>query len=109
MQRADFSNAILINTNFSKAELGRVNFSGAKITGIVFTHANLARTDLRNTDFTGAIDFTNARLFLTRIEGVDLSNATGLAQWQIDMSCGDMTTKLPQKLLPSSSWPCEES
>ena len=34
-------------------------------------------------------------LFLTRIEGLDLSAATGLAQWQIDMSCGDGNTKLP--------------
>ncbi len=109
MQRADFSNANLTNTNFSKAELGRVNFTGAQISGIVFTLANLARTDLRETTFTGPIDFTNARLFLTRIEGVDLSDATGLAQWQIDMSCGDDSTKLPESLSPSPNWPCEDS
>lgn len=109
MQRAVFSEANLTNANFSKAELGRVNFSGAKITGIDFAFANLARTDLRDAVFKGAIDFTKARLFLTRIEGVDLSNATGLVQWQIDMSCGDKMTKLPQSLSPSPNWPCEES
>ena len=52
------------------------------------------------------LDFERAFLYLTRIEGLDLTEATGLAQWQIDMACGDAGTKLPAGLAVPSSWPC---
>lgn len=107
MQRADFSGASLINVRFEKSELGRVNFAGADITGANFAHANLARTDFRQAIFNGPLVFKGAHLFLTQFEGVDLSDAIGLAQWQIDMSCGNEGTKLPHDLLPGPDWPCE--
>ena len=95
MQRSTFNGANLADVDFTKAELGRAEFGGATITGSRFELANLARADLRTAKFTGPIDFTSAFFFLTRIEGVDLSAANGLAQWQIDMACGDAATKLP--------------
>jgi len=107
MQRADFSGANLANVSFAKSELGRADFTGANLTGTDFTHANLARTDFRKALFDGSITFTGAHLFLTRFEGVNLSEAIGLAQWQIDMSCGDEKTKLPKNLSPGAGWPCE--
>lgn len=107
MQRADFSSANLVNVSFAKSELGRADFAGANITGTDFTHANLARTDFRKAVFDGPISFTGAHLFLTRFEGVNLSDAVGLAQWQIDMSCGDGNTRLPGNLSPGADWPCE--
>lgn len=106
MQRSQFKDANLVNADFTKAELGRAQFDGANISGAKFALANLARVDFRSSKFDG-IDFAGAFFFLVRLEGVDVSKATGLAQWQIDMACGDAKTVLPQGLKPGSSWPCQ--
>lgn len=106
MQRADFTGATLTDVDFEKSELGRANFSDADINGTNFRYANLARADFRFARFETAIEFTGAFLFRTRIEGVDLSTAKGLAQWQVDMACGDSTTKLPEGLVEPGIWPC---
>lgn len=107
LQRADFTGANLADTDFEKAELGRALFDNAVITGSRFSLANLARADLRHAQFTGPIDFTEAFLFLTRIGGVDLTAATGLEQWQVDMACGDSATRLPAGLTMPAAWPCQ--
>ena len=107
MQRSNFTGANLVNVDFTKAELGRAEFKDADITGSKFALANLARADLSAAKFTGPIDFTDSFFFLTRIDGLDLSAATGLAQWQIDMSCGTSETKLPAGLNTPSGWPCD--
>ncbi|MEW9834307.1 pentapeptide repeat-containing protein [Mesorhizobium sp. ZMM04-4] len=106
VQRSNFTNAVLVDVDFTKAELGRADFSGADITGTKFALANLARADLSKAKFSGPIDFAGSFFFLTRIEGLDLSAATGLQQWQVDMSCGDGETKLPSGLSAPSAWPC---
>ncbi len=106
LQRANFSGARLTGTSFEKAELGRANFDKAELTGTRFSHANLSRADLTNTSFSGPIDFQGAFMFLTRVEGVDLSEATGLEQEQVDMTCGDSATKLPAGMNTPGSWPC---
>ena len=49
---------------------------------------------------------TLAFMFLTRIEGLDLSAAWGLQQAQIDLACGDTSTKLPAGLSAPAHWPC---
>lgn len=107
LQRADFSGATLANSNFQKAELGRVNFSGARIADGVFAFANLARADFRKARLSGALDFSKAYMFLTRLEGADLSSARGLTQPQIDLACGDAKTRLPAGLKPPAAWPCK--
>ena len=107
MQRSNFSGANLVDTDFTKAELGRADFADADISGSSFSLANLARADLSKARFSGPIDFTNAFFFLTRIDGLDLTSSTGLAQWQVDMSCGNAETRLPEGLEASSAWPCE--
>lgn len=106
MQRSQFTQANLANADFTKAELGRAQFDGANLAGAKFALANLARVDFRTARFDAPIDFTNAFFFLVRIEGLDLSKAKGLAQWQIDMACGDAGTVLPQGLTPGADWPC---
>lgn len=108
MQRADFSGAVLTDADFASSELGRADFSDADINGTTFRFANLARADLRGAKFSTPIDFTGAYFYLTRIDGVDLSGTQGLEQWQIDLSCGDGSTKLPEGLEPSTQWPCGE-
>ncbi len=106
LQRADFSLARLIDVNFEKAELGRAILTGAKLENVRFSLANLSRADFTGTSFAGTTAFDRAVLFLTRIEGSDLSRATGLRQSQIDIACGDAFTKLPAGLSAPASWPC---
>jgi uncharacterized protein YjbI with pentapeptide repeats len=106
LQRADFTEADLTGADFQKAELGRANFQGATITGARFPMANLSRAHINGAKFEGPLDFTGAFMFLTRIEGMDLSQATGLDQAQVDQACGDESTKLPSSLKPAADWPC---
>jgi uncharacterized protein YjbI with pentapeptide repeats len=106
-ERIDFTGANLTGADFAKAELGRANFQKATITGARFPFANLSRADFTNAVFTGPLDFQMAFVFLTRFEGVDLSAAKGLQQWQVDLTCGDANTKLPAGLTPAKSWPCK--
>jgi uncharacterized protein YjbI with pentapeptide repeats len=106
MQRADFTDAILAGANFEKSELARAQFHGSDLAGVRFSYANLARADLRHVNIKTPVDFTFAYMYRTRIEGLDLSAATGLAQWQVDIACGDAETKLPAGLNPGPEWPC---
>lgn len=106
LQRTNFSGARLTGADFEKAELGRANFDKAVITGTRFPMANLSRATFSGSTFEGPLDFTDAFMFLTRIEGVDLSAATGLEQEQINLTCGDSATKLPQGLTTPTNWPC---
>ncbi|WP_192365934.1 pentapeptide repeat-containing protein, partial [Mesorhizobium mediterraneum] len=107
MQRSNFQDANLTNVDFTKAELGRAQFHDADISGSRFSFANLARADFRGATFTAPIDFDRAFFFLTRIEGVDLSNSAGLSQWQLNMACGDARTELPSGLTRPEDWPCQ--
>jgi uncharacterized protein YjbI with pentapeptide repeats len=107
LQRADFTGADLTGADFQKAELGRANFASALLTGSRFTLANLSRADIHSIKYEGPIDFSGAFLFLTRIEGMDLTAATGLTQPQVDLACGDEATRLPEGLRPGPAWPCE--
>ncbi|WP_246233063.1 pentapeptide repeat-containing protein [Aurantimonas aggregata] len=106
LQRANFTGAVLTGSNFEKAELGRANFAGAELADNMFGFANLARAIFSGARIAGEPDFTGAYMFLTRIEGSDLSAAKGLDQMQIDLACGDDATVLPQGLVAPASWPC---
>lgn len=107
LQRTNITEADLTGADFSKAELSRVNFSKSTITGTRFSLANLARAKLTGATFKGPIAFDEAFLFLTRVEGLDLSAATGLKQEQIALACGDGKTKLPPGLTSPPNWPCK--
>ncbi|PSH65015.1 pentapeptide repeat-containing protein [Phyllobacterium sophorae] len=106
LQRANFRGAKLTGASFEKAELGRADFDQAVLTGVRFSLADLSRADLSQATFEGPLVFDRAFMFLTRIEGLDLSAAQGLEQRQIDLACGDAKTKLPAGLKTPSSWPC---
>jgi uncharacterized protein YjbI with pentapeptide repeats len=107
LQRANLSEADLTGADFSKAELSRTNFAKSTLTGVRFSLANLARAKFAGTTFEGPIAFDNAFLFLTRIEGLDLSEATGLTQEQVAIACGDAKTTLPAGLTAPANWPCQ--
>lgn len=108
MQRAEFDGSILHDVNFDKAELGRATFAGATLSNVNFDFAILARTDFRDAKLDGPINLTSAYLYLTRFEGLDLSAASGLVQAQLDLSCGDDETVLPEGLTSPASWPCDD-
>ncbi|MQW88807.1 pentapeptide repeat-containing protein [Sinorhizobium saheli] len=107
LQRTNFTGARLTGADFEKAELGRADFTRAVLTGTRFSMANLSRAHLSGAVFEGPIGFDRAFLFLTRIEGLDLSAATGLTQEQVDLACGDAATKLPAGLSTPAKWPCQ--
>jgi uncharacterized protein YjbI with pentapeptide repeats len=107
LQRSNFKDAKLSKTNFTKADLGRSQFDGAELGGSRFALANVSRTDFRGARFSSPVDFDRAFFFLARLEGLDLSAATGLSQWQVDMACGDDTTVLPPGLNTPAQWPCK--
>ena len=107
MVRVKFNDADLTGVSFSKSEAGRSVFSNARLSDNNFTFANLARADFRKAKISGSLDFESAYFYLTRIEGVDLSAAKNLAQWQIDMACGNGDTILPPGLEKPSGWGCE--
>ncbi|WP_244480366.1 pentapeptide repeat-containing protein [Rhizobium sp. Root1220] len=106
LQRANFNGAKLSGANFEKAELGRASFNKAVLTGTRFKLANLSRADFSQATFDGPLAFDHAFMFLTRIDGLDLSAATGLDQAQINLACGDAKTKLPSGLSAPVNWPC---
>ncbi|MEF0939652.1 pentapeptide repeat-containing protein [Rhizobium sp. BR 362] len=106
LQRGEFGGAQLTNTDFQKAELGRADFDKAVLGGTNFSLANLSRAALSGAMIKGPVAFGGAFMYLTRIEGLDLSAATGLEQQQINLACGDKATKLPAGLKAPENWPC---
>ena len=106
LQRADFTDAVLTGADFEKAELGRAVFKGADLQDNSFSYANLARAEFQGADIGSGLDFTGAYMFLTHLDGVDLSTVKGLQQPQVDLACGDTKTKLPAGLTAPTSWPC---
>lgn len=108
LQRANFSNSNLSGANFFKADMGRAVFDGTTLTDNNFEFANLSRINFTTAKIEGALKLKNAYVLQTNFSGVDLSSTSGLAQWQLDMSCGDSATKLPDGLTTPSSWPCSE-
>ncbi len=106
LQRAEFGGAQLTSADFQKAELGRADFDKAVLGGTNFSLANLSRAALSGAMIKGPVAFGGAFMYLTRIEGLDLSVATGLEQQQIDLACGDKATKLPAGLKAPENWPC---
>jgi len=60
---------------------------------------------LRGVDL-GNADLTRTYLFLTRLDGADLSGTRGLTQDQFEIACGTGETRLPVGLVQPASWPC---
>jgi len=104
--RAHFDNAKIKDVDWSKAELGRADFSDAWLENVSFSFTNLSRVNFKNATLSG-IDFKGAYTYLTRFEGVDLRKAKNLGQIQIDLSCGDSDTQLPEGRWMPDTWPCK--
>ena len=61
--------------------------------------------------FSGAklenVEFRGAYTYLTHFENVDLRNVN-LSQLQIDLSCGNLETRLPEGRWMPDTWPCTD-
>jgi uncharacterized protein YjbI with pentapeptide repeats len=105
--RASFREAEIEDVDLSKSELGRADFTAARLDGVDFSYSNLSRVVFHDAVLS-EVDFEGAYTYLTRFEGVDLRAARMLTQAQLDQSCGDSKTRLPQDLRASASWPCTD-
>lgn len=105
LSRSDFTEADLTGAIMAKAELPRIILTSAVVSGVTFSFSNLARADLRDVNFEDA-DFTGSYMFLTVIEGADLSRTKGLKADQLEMACGSAETQLPSGLTAPAGWPC---
>lgn len=113
--QADFNNRELKNKNFAgarlrQADMGLGIFNGTSFAGgdlrdingsaALFSRVNFSHADLTNANFVGAYlehaNFSGANLTGVNFSGAEMSTATGLTQRQMDQTCGDEATQLPQ-------------
>lgn len=107
ISRSNFSNSNLEKANMSKADLSRVNFFNANLKGVNLEFTNISRTNLISVVIDEDFSLEGAYMFLTRIDGLNLSGSKNLKQWQIDMACGSESTILPEGISAPDTWPCE--
>jgi uncharacterized protein YjbI with pentapeptide repeats len=105
LNRSDFTEADLTGAIMAKAELARIVMTSAVISGVTFSFSNLARADLKGVNLEDA-DLTGSYMFLTLVEGADLSRTKGLKADQLEMACGSAETQLPSGLTAPEGWPC---
>jgi uncharacterized protein YjbI with pentapeptide repeats len=103
--RASFRAAHIEDVDWSKSELGRADFTAARLDKVSFKFSNLSRVLFADAQLV-AVDFYGAYTYLTHFEGVDLRQVTNLSQLQIDLSCGNLETKLPEGRWVPDTWPC---
>ena len=99
---ADLSNTCvkdhdLHGADFTGADATLMYMSFANFTGVSFRHAELSGANLAGAKMDGA-DLTGAGTSITSFLGTDLTHVKGLTQKQLDVACGDATTKLPPGL-----------
>jgi len=99
--------ADLANTCVKDHDLHGADFTGANASLMCMSFANFTAVSFRNTELSGAnmagakmdgADLTGAKTSITSFLGTDLRKVKGLTQAQLDIACGDATTKLPPGL-----------
>ena len=103
--RADMTGAKLAGGNLQKAELGRALLKGVDLTQADLTGAFLARADLRGAKLDRA-NLKNATLQFADLRDTDLSGAVNLTAAQIEATCGNAGTRLPQGIAMPAEWQC---
>ena len=113
MEGVDLSYSIARKATLIAARLQGADFSGARMQGIDLKVALLDGADLSGTymqcaKLNGArmpdVDLSAARLKGANLRSVDLTSARNLTQGQIDVSFGDVSTKLPADLNVPDHW-----
>ena len=123
---ASLNGAILVSSNLNYADLTKADLTGADLGVSTLIHAtlrgatlasaslpgaNLRHADLAQADLTDA--FLSADLTGANLEGAILSNAglqfATVSQAQLDLACGDASTRLPDGLTIPFCSPAEEA
>jgi uncharacterized protein YjbI with pentapeptide repeats len=100
MHDADLTVADLTDADVSDADLIAADLDEAKLIGVKLIGSRLSRANLSGADLSGAdlsappIDGARGAVLI----GADLSSAKHLSQRQLDQTCGDANTKLPEGL-----------
>lgn len=94
---ADLTGAILDDAQMQGVNLSQSKLSKASLRGVNLQDAMLHLANFREANLQGA-SLHQAMLFQVQLQGADLTDVTGLTQYQVDMACLDETTKLPQGL-----------
>ena len=103
----NLTGADLANTCVKDHDLHGADFTGADATLMCMSFANFTGVSFRNAELSGAnlagakmdgADLTGAGTSITSFLGTDLTRVKGLTQKQLDIACGDATTKLPPGL-----------
>src|ERR1700759_150675 len=103
----NLAGADLTNTSVKEHDLHGANFDGANATLMCMSFANFPNASFRGTDLSGAnlagakmdgADLTGAKTSITSFLGTDLTKVKGLTQAQLNVACGDTSTKLPPGL-----------
>ena len=103
----DLAGADLSNTCVTQHDLHGADFTGADASLMCMSFADFTNVSFRGTDLSGAnmagakmngADLTGAKTSITSFLGTDLRKVKGLTQKQLDVACGDTTTKLPPGL-----------
>jgi uncharacterized protein YjbI with pentapeptide repeats len=97
LRQATLALAILNNSSFVGADMRDVDAYGT-----LFGSANLSGANLTNASLVGAYfehaNLSGANLDGSNLSGAELRTARGLTQSQLNRSCGDASTVLPQGL-----------
>jgi uncharacterized protein YjbI with pentapeptide repeats len=103
----NLAGADLTNTCVKDHDLHSADFTGANATLMCMSFANFTGVSFRDAELSGAnlagakldgADLTGAGTSITSFLGTDLTHVKGLTQKQLDVACGDRTTKLPPGL-----------
>jgi uncharacterized protein YjbI with pentapeptide repeats len=103
----NLSGADLTNTCVKEHDLHDADFDRANATLMCMSFANFTNASFRGTELSGAnlagakmdgADLTGAKTSITSFLGTDLTKVKGLTQAQLDVACGDASTKLPRGL-----------
>ncbi len=92
LSNSDLSRSLLESSNMSNAFLFRAKLNYALLNGATLINANLREAELRGASF------VEANLDQAHLQGADLREASSLTQEQINSTCVDESTKLPEHL-----------
>jgi uncharacterized protein YjbI with pentapeptide repeats len=103
----NLAGADLTNTCVKEHDLHGADFTGANATLMCMSFANFTGVSFRGAELSGAnlagakmdgADLTGAGTSITSFLGTDLTHVKGLTQKQLNVACGDATTRLPPGL-----------
>ena len=100
--------AVLTGAQLQGAKLQGAYFGTAWLGDAILQDAELQDTQLYSADLQGAAlagtNLQGANLFQANLVGVDLRNAVGLSQAQLETALGDQTTQVPDFLEQPEAW-----